>query len=281
MYKSIVKLQRSRDDYFDENQLYYQWLHTRSALPLKMTRYVSKFLWAVAFVFIIFVNNGSYMSSYTLGITLTLTLVVLPLLLTFLYFLYFLPRVVSDDAATGFMGFVFASPISTRDIVSGIRKYFILLNLQIVLPALAAFGLGFLASDAPSFRQGDDWLMLGMVILCGICLWWFIMESGIMASTLPWRATISGGVFLLWILPVLALVGWGGYRIATAGWNYFLGDYDAYMYSRNSTFSYSTYTLINQMWFMLHYIVLMLIFTLYLFFNSNRFMEFRRRGKWG
>jgi hypothetical protein len=275
-----VKLQPAREDYFDEKQLYYQWLHTRSAFPLKLTRYFSNFLWAIAAIFVFFYDSFSSMSYFYLPVILSFLLAVFPLIMTFIYFLYFMPKAIHDDSQTGLLDFIHATPVPTGDLVSGLRKYFILLNIKILIPPMIGFGVMFMKESSFQYFSGQDWTMTLLIIMCVICFYWFIVESGILAAAMPRIATISGATLLLWVLPVLIAIGWGGYKIAAFGWDYYMRGIDRYSYSNPGAFSYSTYSLVQSVWFTVHYIVFLLVFTLYLFFNSRMFMDFRRRGRW-
>lgn len=277
-----MELESAREKFFDEKQLYYQWLRRRSAVPLKLTRFFSIFLWVVAVIFniMIYTEYNLVPHSYILIVIPPILLALLPIFLTFLYFLYFLPRAIHDDSQSGILEFINASPVPTGDLVSGLRKFFVLMDLRVVIPSIVGF-VASLIKDSPfQYFNTEDWVMTGMVISCAVCFLWFIIESGIVAAAMPRIATISGAIILLWILPVLAAIGWGGYKIASFGWNYFLVDIEFYRYNNTTGFNYTIYSLMETIWYMVHYIALLSVITLYLFFNSRMFMDFRRRGRW-
>jgi hypothetical protein len=276
-----MKLVFNRDKQFDDSQLYYQWLHARSALPLKSTRPFVILLWILAFIFFVTIDSYRYSFNIFLLVVVPLALFGIPVIFTLLEFLYFLPRAIVDDTSTELMGFIFSSPVSTGDIVSGLRKFYIRINLLKFAPPIAAGILVFLKTPPTSFELNDI-IEPGMSILCSIAIWWFLVESGIFTAALPKTISVTGAIVLIWVVPILVGVFWGGYKIASIGWDYFLGDVyvDPGFYgSGNFNEWQRTYNL-RFFWYSIHYIVLLLIPTLYLFFNSRRHMELRRRGRW-
>ena len=276
-----MKLEPARETQFDEKQLYFQWLHTRSAVPLKITKYFIWGLWVLAVIFFIIVDQYSIMGSSFLPVLVPIILFAAPPILTLLYFMYFIPKALNDDAQTGLLGFINSSPLPTGDMVSGLRKFFTIINLKILAPPVMGLFMVSVKEDAFGYFSGEDWLMMCVVIINVVCLWWFLLETGLFAATWPRTLSMTGAVVILWVVPVLTAVFWGGYKIAAWGWEYYMADLDIYRYGSNAAFSYSTYSLLNTMWYMVHFIVLLLIFTLYLYFNSIRHMDFRRRGRWG
>lgn len=277
-----MKLSFKRDQQFNESQLYYQWLHTRSALPLKSTRPLVILLWVLAFIFFITIDSYSYSFNIFTDVVVPLALFGIPVLSTLLEYLYFLPRAIVDDTSTDQLGFIFSSPVSTGDIVSGLRKFFIRLNLFKLAPPIVG-GILVLIKTPPIGFELNDIIIPGMVILCSIAIWWFIVETGIFTAAMPRAISVTGAMVLLWVVPILVGVFWGGYKIASIGWDYFLGDVyvDQGFYGSGNNDEWRKYYLLRYLWYSIHYIVLLLIPTLYLFFNSSRHMEFRRRGRWG
>ncbi len=276
-----MKLSLKRDQQFDENQLYYQWLHTRSARPLKSTRYFVISLWILAFIFFLTIDLYSYSFNYFTDVVVPLALFGIPVIFTLWEFLYFLPRAIVDDTSTDQLGFIFSSPVSTDDIVSGLRKFFIRINLLKLAPPIVAIILVYLKSS-PTGIELNDIITPGMTILCSIAVWWFIVETGIFTAAMPRAISVTGAMVLLWVVPILVGFFWGGHSIAWFGWEYFLNvEYsDTWTSESGDLDEWLRIHTLRTLWFSVHYIVLLLIPTLYLFFNSRRHMEFRRRGRW-
>ncbi len=276
-----MKLAFEKDQHFDDSQLYYQWLHTRSALPLKSTRYFIFSLWVLAFIYFTTIDSNSY--NFFTFIAVPIALFGIPALLTLLEFLYFLPRAIVDDTSTELLGFIFSSPVSTGDIVSGLRKFFVRINILKIAPPLTGIILLHLKSNLTSANFFNELVEPCMMTLCWFAIWWFVVETGIFTASMPRTISVTGAMVLLWLVPILVGVFWGGYNIASIGWNYFLGDVyvdPGYLYRRSNYDDWQKYNNLRFFWYSVHYIVLLMIPTLYLFFNSRRHMEFRRRGRW-
>lgn len=278
-----MKLAFERDQHYDDSQLYYQWLHTRSALPLKSTRYFAFSLWILAFIFFTTIDTYNYSFNIFLIVVVPLALFGIPVIFTLLEFLYFLPRAIVDDTSTELMGFIYSSPVSTGDIVSGLRKFYIRINLLKLAPPIAGGILAFLKTS-PTGIELNDIIEPGMVILCVVAIWWFMLETGIFTAAMPRTISVTGAMVMLWVVPVLVGVFWGGYKIASIGWDYFVADVyvdPGWYYGSGNYDGWQSYENLRFFWYSIHYFVLLLIPTLYLFFNSRRHMELRRRGKWG
>ncbi|MCK4721492.1 hypothetical protein KAU08_12565 [bacterium] len=271
---------------YNSKQLFFQWLHRRYARLFVSTRIIALFVWscaAISFISSFPQFNFSVPGFDGFIFTLLWTLTVwLPIFLTFKESLISLPRVISDDTNTGFIGSIFSSPLPSGDIVSGLRKFFIHLNLMYVTPLILFFILTPFISPNPNVSDWDRILMSLYFIPYFPCTWWLIIESGIFAATLPKPLKISGVTLIILVFVILIGINIGSNHVAQAGWVVLGGSPNPWDMAGNdyNELLYEDYYPFYEVWWSAHKIVLLLIPTLILFFTSTRRMENLRRGRW-
>lgn len=267
--------------HYNSKQLYFQWLHRRHATLYTATRRIAILLWicgAVSF-FLLMGPNDSILS--TIFSILLLILIWFPLFLVFNHFLYILPRTISDDSSTGFTCAIFSSPLPTGDIVSGLRTFFIRLNLMVITPVLVEMFLSFYVNPNPNYNDWQRALMVFKIYLPLICAWWFIMEIGIFAASLPRSLSRSGVVMFIGTIGIILGISIGATLLAQLGWELFMGSQPQNVITGFYYDEFSTeYYVFLENWMLIFRVAMFLVPTLILFFTSTRFMENLRRGRW-
>jgi len=237
-------------------------------------------------VFIIFYSDHFFFGlEYIMGIT-GFMLTGVPIIFTLLYFLYYTPMAIHEDARSSTLDFIFASPVPTGEIVSNLRRFMAIQSIRICIPTLAWIVAMFLREWAQNGMHWSDWSdltdwdVLGPVIfisITAISLWWMILEVGMVSATLPRYVTVTGMMFLLWIVPVLVLIFWGGYWVAyyhCRFWYEVIPGQMVHHYSSDWEWRYLPY------WVMGYYSVLMTVAAFVPFLLARPLMEKRRGGRW-
>ncbi len=272
---------------FSENNIYLQWLHRRFAQPLRINRFLIKYLWGAMVVFVIFYDDHFFPGlEYILGIA-GFMLTGVPIIFTLLYFLYYTPMAIHEDARSSTLDFIFASPVPTGEIVSNLRRFMAIQSIRICIPSFAWIVAMFLRewaqSGMPSWYWSDltDWQNLGPIVFISITvisLWWMILEVGMVSAALPRYVTVTGMMFLLWIVPVLVLIFWGGYWVAYHHCRFWhgviLGGQEYGGHSHDWEWNSLPY------WVMGYYSVLMTTAAFVPFLLTRKLMDLRRGGRW-
>jgi len=275
---------------FESKNIYLQWLYKRSAQPLGMNRFMTKFLWLAFILFFIFYSaaqgQGDSLVLWIMGIAIFF-LTVVPIVFTFSHFLYYAPVAIHDDSRSSTLDFIFASSVPTGEIVSNLRRFIAVQNLRMLTPTItwifSLFLVLVLDNGWPEFSRIDEKVAAFTIIVMPCLIWWLLLETGITAAALPKFVTTSGMTFLLWIIPVLLIIFVGGHYLTI----FILRKVTEYVfYPLNPTRYEPSFFLGLQHWEIetifrcTIYFTLTLIFALIPFFLSKRLMNLRRSGRW-
>lgn len=267
---------RRQERDFEERQLYQQWLYRRDAPPLALNRHIVKWLWVLLFVFLVADDHRHSYVGELLAISSSIAVAAGPPLLVLVDFLYHAPTAVFHDRRSGMMDFVFSSPLPTGDIVSGLRRFIARQNLVKLAPTATLAVVALL--EGGQLAKWQDWVMLLASTLMVYSLWWFLLESGVVTAALPRFVASTGLTFLIWVVPVVVAVLWGGQYIADCHWHLWFGDIDIFNVPEGVSWKWVSF--LWEAWFLLHYSLLLFIPTLFLHLISPRVMDAARRGQW-
>jgi hypothetical protein len=218
----------------------------------------------------------------------------MPIISSFLDFLLYVPRTVSDDTTNTTMHGLFMSPVPTQSIVKDLRTWAIRTNLRHTAPSFV-LGAGLVlllvieSSGHDSNPLGSEQMFISASI-ASLCLlvftiWGFLLGTGLASAGLPWKATSTGSVLLLWAIPCFILVAWAGSHISAWTWNVFVYGgvtpvYTPYTdsYDYNNRYSSEVW---RFCWYVAHYACMLGTLALGAHFAAPRLMEHRRSGRWG
>ena len=234
-------------------------------------------VWWAAMSLVVVTRNPEDITTGIAGGISIFIIVLYPVVTILFDFLLYVPKAIRDDVESTMMQAIFHAPVSTAEIFSGLRRWGMALNLKHLAPPIALVaGLSLVGIIAARPSQSDlgplvEVLLQGIlpVVALLVLIWWFLLGTGLAAAGLPRWATVSGAVFVWWIVPVLIGVFYGGSVLASDTWDmvrWERGGYGIYEW--------------EFAWFVAHFLILLAVPTAVVWRLGPRFMEMRRQGRW-
>jgi hypothetical protein len=284
-WMSPQEKKKSRVREYNPENIYYQWLNRRQAMPMRINLIFVKYIWIAAVVFILLTYTETWTDPVLeiLQIISGFIIFVWPVILLFLCFLVFAPLAVEADSRSSLMEFLYTSPVPSREIVNNLRLYIFKQHFVNVIPALTVLLFLFVESYSKGEFSYIDWDEIStflMIAAIPALIWWFLLESGVATAGLPKIAYSSGMVFLLWVIPMLVAIFWGGAYLSTWHADFWFRLFGKPIYHDYYDYSSPVSFLDREQWMVVHYDIFLIIVVLITRRLSYQFMACKRVGYW-